>query len=113
MPAYRIFRIKETPRQQFRWAPHVSGATWVKPRDYEEDRTVEAPGVYAAWASLRQTAGALRVGDLLAAEDGALHIVKYVGFEEARWALAEGKPDEGPPVPGEAGPAAGPDPSIN
>jgi hypothetical protein len=91
MPAYRIFRIKETPRQQFRWAPHVSGATSVKPRDYEEAETVEAPGVYAAWASLRETPDALRVGDLLAGEAGALHIVKYVGFDEARWMALEEK----------------------
>jgi hypothetical protein len=92
MPAYRIFRIKETPRQQFRWTPHVSGATSVKPRDYEEAGTVEAPGVYAAWASLRETPDALRVGDLLAGEGSELHIVKYVGFDEARWFVPEEKP---------------------
>ena len=25
MPAYQIHRLKETSRQQFRWAPHASG----------------------------------------------------------------------------------------
>jgi hypothetical protein len=91
MPTYRIFRIKETPRQQFRWTPHVSGATSVKPRDYEEAGAVEAPGVYAAWASLRETPDPLRVGDILSGEGGELHIVKYVGFEEARWVVPEEK----------------------
>ena len=99
MPAYRIFRIKETPRQQFRWAPHLSGATFVKPRDYEEAETVEAPSVYALWASLRETDSPLRVGDLVAADSGDLRIVKYVGFEEARWVLPEVKTGlEGVPV---------------
>lgn len=91
MPAYRIFRIKEAPRQQFRWAPHVAGATAVRPRDYDEGETVEAANVYAAWSELRGTPAELRVGDLLAAGDGSLRIVKYVGFEEARWASPEVK----------------------
>jgi hypothetical protein len=89
MPRYRIYRMRETPRQQFRWAPHLNGATAVKPRDYEEAGAVEGSGVYAVWASLRETANPLRVGDLLAAGDGDLRIVKYVGFEEARWVLPE------------------------
>jgi len=91
MPAYRIFRIKESPRQQFRWAPHLSGATAVKPRDYEEAGTLEASSVYAAWAALRESANPLRVGDLLDAGNDGLRIVKYVGFEEARWVLPEVK----------------------
>jgi hypothetical protein len=91
MPCYRIFRMREAPRQQFRWAPHLNGATAVKPRDYEEAGAVEGSGVYAVWASLRETANPLRVGDLLAAGDGDLRIVKYVGFEEARWVLPEVK----------------------
>ena len=89
MPAYRIFRIKETPRQQFRWVPHLSGASAVKPRDYEEAESVEASSLYAAWNALRQTPEPLRVGDLLVSESGDLHIVKYVGFETAHWVLPE------------------------
>lgn len=89
MPAYRIFRIKETPRQQFRWMPHVSGASAIKPRDYEEAGSVEAPSLYAAWNALRQTPEPLRVGDVLATESGELHIVKYVGFDPAHWVLPE------------------------
>lgn len=89
MAVYRIFRIKDAPRQQFRWAPHVSGATVVRPRDYEEDATVEAANVYAAWSALHGAPGELRIGDLLAAGDGSLRIVKYVGFEEASWATPE------------------------
>ena len=89
MPAYRIHRLKENQRQQFRWAPHTSGAAFVKPKDYAEGGGVEAPGAYAAWMSLRDTEQALQVGDLLEAEDGKLYICKYVGFEEARWVLPE------------------------
>ena len=92
MPAYRIHRLKENQRQQFRWAPHTSGAASVKPRDYQEDGSVEAPSAYAAWALLRDSDQALQVGDLLESEDGKLYICKYVGFEEARWAPA-GSPD--------------------
>ncbi|MBI4874062.1 MAG: hypothetical protein HY822_05460 [Acidobacteria bacterium] len=91
MPLYRIFRMKEGPRQQFRWAPHLSGATSVKPKDYEEAEPLEAPNVYAAWTALRQTQAPLRVGDLLACDPGELRVVKYVGFEEARWVLPEAK----------------------
>jgi hypothetical protein len=89
MPAYRIHRLKENQRQQFRWAPHTNGAAFVKPKDYAEDGRVEAPSTYAAWKSLLDTEHALQVGDLLEAEDGKLHICKYVGFEEARWVLPE------------------------
>ena len=34
MAAYRIYRMKEQASQQFRWAPHVSGATQIKRKDY-------------------------------------------------------------------------------
>ncbi len=36
MAAYRIYRMKEQASQQFRWAPHVSGATQIKRKDYDE-----------------------------------------------------------------------------
>jgi hypothetical protein len=89
MPAYRIHRLKPNQRQQFRWAPHTSGAAAVRPKDYAQGGSVEAPGAYAAWTSLRETGQPLEVGDLLEAEDGKLYICKYVGFEEARWMLPE------------------------
>jgi len=89
MPEFRIHRLKENLRQQFQWAPHASGTTSVKPRDYRADGAVEAPGTYAAWASLQGTERALNVGDLLENGEGQLFICKYVGFEEARWAVPE------------------------
>jgi len=89
MASYRIHRLNETQRRQFRWAPHTGGATEVKPRDYQDGGSLEAPGEYAAWAALRGSDRALAVGDLLEKEDGALLICKYVGFEEARWVLSE------------------------
>lgn len=92
MALYRIHRMKEVPRQQFRWAPHSSGATIVRAKDFEPGDAVESSSAYALWQSLRLTTGALNLGDLLEAPDGRLIIFKYVGFEEAQWAIPETKP---------------------
>ncbi|HLK19826.1 MAG TPA: hypothetical protein VKT81_12760 [Bryobacteraceae bacterium] len=50
--------------------------------------------------SLRETEQALQVGDLLENEAGELRILKYIGFEEARWYVPE------PPTPNVAQSAA-------
>jgi hypothetical protein len=89
MPAYQIHRLREAQRQQFRWAPHTSGITIAKPKDYEKGGGVEADSPYAAWLALRDAAEALQVGDILEAPSGDLRIYKYVGFEEARWFVPE------------------------
>lgn len=81
--------MKESPRQSFRWAPHSSGATQAKPRDYEPGQVVEAASAYALWQELRLTGDALQLGDILELPDGQLRIFKYVGFEEAQWVLPE------------------------
>lgn len=86
MPVYRIFRMKDAPRQSFRWAPHVSGLTVVKPRDYQESGTLEAISPYAAWAELNGSGQPLAVGDVLELPSGELRICKYVGWEQAQWA---------------------------
>ena len=99
MPAYQIHRLKETPRQQFRWAPHTPGVTIVKLKDYEPGSVVEAASPYALWLELRESDHALAVGDLIevvsdkmAAPGGELRILKYIGFEEARWYVPEPAP---------------------
>ena len=90
MPAYRIHRLKDTQRQQFRWAPHSSSVGVAKPRDYEKGPLVEAASPYALWIALRETEDALQLGDLLESEaTGELRMFKYVGFEEARWYVPE------------------------
>jgi hypothetical protein len=89
MPAYQIHRLRDAARQQFRWAPHTSGVTIVKPKDYEKDAVVEAASAYAAWVALRESQKALQVGDLLELEGGEIRIFKYIGFEEARWYVPE------------------------
>ncbi len=99
MPQYRIYRMKDSPRQQFRWAPHVTGCAALKPRDYEQRGEVEAVNEYDAWRALRESADALAVGDLLETPDGQLRICKYVGFEPAQWIL---------PTPADAGAAPPP-----
>jgi hypothetical protein len=98
--------MKETPRQQFRWAPHVSGAAVAKLKDYEAAGQVEAESEYAAWAALRESGQPLEVGDILEVlsfegeSTGALRICKYVGFEEARWFV----PEQIAPTAGDPGP---------
>ncbi len=89
MPNYRIHRMKEAPRQTFRWAPHTAGSANVKPKDYEPADVIEANNEYAAWAGLRSSERPLDLGDLLETETGELLICKYVGFESARWILPE------------------------
>lgn len=104
MPAYQIHRMKDHHRQHFRWAPHTSGVTVAKPKDYDPGTAVEAASPYAVWLMLRESEQALRVGDLLETENGELRIYKYIGFEESRWFVAEP-----PPVStGEPSPAAPP-----
>ena len=99
MPLFRIHRMKDAPRQQFRWAPHVSGTANVKPKDYESSEEVAAENEYAAWAALRHSDKPLAVGDLLEIPEGQLRICKYVGFEEARWVVQEPPPAAAIPVP--------------
>jgi hypothetical protein len=89
--------MKDHPRLQFRWAPHVSGITQIKPRDYEDGGVVEAQNFYDAWAILRGSPKALDIGDALESASGDLRICKYVGFEEARWMLPEVKPEHQEP----------------
>jgi hypothetical protein len=106
MSLYRIFRMKDSPRQQFRWAPHVAGSALAKPKDYEQRGQVEALNEYDAWRLLRQSGDALEVGDLLESE-GELRICKYVGFEPAEWVLPEPKLSaESEPEPESASPSA-------
>jgi hypothetical protein len=102
MATYRIHRMKDVPRQQFRFAPHVSGAATVRLKDYQPEGEVEAENEYDAWARLRATDQPLQVGDLLEAGSGELRICKYVGFETAQWHVPEVK------VPVDSAPPAGP-----
>jgi len=89
MPHYQIHRLKELPRQQFRWAPHTPGVTVVKLKDYEPGAAIEAASPYALWLALRETEQAIAVGDLIEAPGAELRILKYIGFEEARWYVPE------------------------
>jgi hypothetical protein len=103
MPAYQIHRLKETQRQQFRWAPHTPGVTIVKLKDYEPGSVIEAASPYALWLALRESDNALAVGDLIdvvgQVPAGELRILKYIGFEEARWYVPEPAPQSmGEPV---------------
>ena len=103
MPVYQIHRMKDAPRQQFRWAPHTSGVSIIKPKDYEPGETLEAPTAYAAWLALRSSERPLAIGDVLEWE-GQLRILKYIGFEEARWWTPE--PAPAPPEAPNAVPGA-------
>jgi len=89
MQLFRIHRMKDTPRQVFRWAPHTSGVSTLKPKDFEPDCEVQAASAYEAWTLLRGTERALEIGDVLESPTGEISICKYVGFEEARWIVPE------------------------
>lgn len=93
---YRIHRIKDAPREHFRWAAHTGGTAIVKPKDYETKDEIEAASPYAGWKLLSEKGEPLRPGDLLEEisvdnASGALYIAKYVGFEAATWFVAEPK----------------------
>jgi hypothetical protein len=94
MPQFRIHRMKDQPRESFRWAPHVSAEAVVKPKDYEPAGAIEAAHEYEAWFSLRSSERPLQVGDLLETDGGALRICKYVGFESARWFVPDPAPQK-------------------
>ncbi len=83
--------MKDSPRQQFRWAPHLSGCASLKPKEYEPRGEVQARHEYEAWQILRESEEPIAVGDILETEDGQLRICKYVGFEPAQWVLPEPK----------------------
>ncbi len=84
--------MRDEKRQQFRWAPHTSGVTPVKPKDYEAvEIAYEAPTPYGLWAQLRESEQPLDVGDILELPNQELRIYKYVGFEDAQWVLPEMK----------------------
>jgi hypothetical protein len=89
MFTYQIYRLKEIPRQQFRWAPHTPGVTVVKLKDYEPGPAVQAASPYALWLALRDSDRAIAVGDVIEQEGGQLRIFKYIGFEEAQWYVPE------------------------
>jgi len=102
MPSYRIHRLKDHLRQQFRFAPHMSGTATLKVKDYAPGDTIEAASPYAAFFQMKDAGTPLEVGDLLESENGSLRVFKYVGFEEAQWAVTEEKRD----LSAEAVPAA-------
>jgi hypothetical protein len=103
LSVYRIYRLKESARQQFRWAAHTIGIPTIKPKDYDLTVTVEANTPYAVWIQLKDSADALQVGDILESGSGDLRIYKYVGFEEAQWLVPEMKTasESAPPVQAE------------
>jgi hypothetical protein len=94
MPTYRIHRLKDHLRAQFRAAPHVIGMASVKPIHYESGESIEAASPYAAFFSMREAGTPLSVGDLLEVENGGLRICKFVGFEEAKWVVPEPVPSD-------------------
>ena len=98
MSRYHIHRLKDVPRENFRWAAHTSGLASVRAKDYLPGEEVEAATPYAAWKMLAADGRALRPGDLLERSDaegnpGDLQILKYIGFEPAKWFVPEPAPD--------------------
>lgn len=96
--------MRDQARLSFRAAPHTSGETAVKLKDYNEAGSIEALSAYEAWELLRATAQPLEVGDILENEIGGIQICKYIGFDEAKWVLPEAKPGTEVPAPAEGVP---------
>jgi hypothetical protein len=105
LATYRIHRLREAARTQFRWAPHTAGLTSIKPKDYESAGEVEASSPYLAWTLLKDTEAPLQPGDVLESDDGSLRIYKFVGFEEAQWHVPDVKSSDPVPSVSEAPPA--------
>ena len=91
MGLFRVHRMRENAQQQFRWAPHTSGVTEAKPKDYDNGEEVEAASFYDVWARLKDSERPLNLGDLVEGGPGGLRICKYIGMEEARWIVPEVK----------------------
>ncbi len=97
MPRYRIHRMKDAPRENFRWSAHTGGLAILKPKDYDFSGDVEASTPYNAWKMLAEQGNTLRPGDVLetsadAVRSGELQIAKYIGFEPAKWYVPEPPP---------------------
>jgi hypothetical protein len=112
MARYRIHRIRESMKEQFRWQAHTGGAATVKPKDYElAGGELEAATPYALWTNMKIEGKPLYPGDVLEIlkEDGTqgeLQILKYIGFEPAKWWIPEPKPEFKGKIDGFAGAAA-------
>jgi hypothetical protein len=115
VPRYRVYRIKESPKEHFRWSAHTGGLAIVKARDYEPGGEVESATPYALWKELQDPGSPhserpLSPGDLLETIEtegpGRMLIAKYIGFEPAQWFVPEIKaaassvgPNDNLPVP--------------
>jgi len=85
-------------KEPFRWQAHTGGTATVKPKDYEVQGEFDAPTPYALWSKMKADGKDLCPGDVLETvkEDGTqgeLQIFKYIGFEPAKWWIAEPKPE--------------------
>lgn len=89
MPSFKIHRLRDSQLLQFRSSPHTSGTSQVRHRDYTESGQIEAAGVYAAWATMKDSEQPLRIGDILEDEKGGLRVCKFVGLEEAQWVVVQ------------------------
>ena len=92
MPRYRVHRIKDIPREHFRWAPHTGGIAVAKAKDYAPAEEMTAQNPYELWKLMAAGDHPLHPGDLLellgeAESQSApqLWIAKYIGFEPAQW----------------------------
>jgi hypothetical protein len=105
LPSYRIHRIKDSQKEQFRWSAHTGGVAIVKPRDYEPAGQVQSQSPYSLWKELQDSKSPhaerpLAPGDVLEAVEsdgpGRLFITKYIGFEPAQWFVPETKETAAP-----------------
>jgi hypothetical protein len=91
MPSYRVFYLKERQITGYRQAAPRPQPYHLKPSDYEEGPTVEAPSPYAVWKLLEEStekytaARKMVVGDVLQTEGSPIMVMNFWGFDEAGW----------------------------
>ncbi len=91
MPSYKVFYLKERQIPAYRQGTPRPQPYHLKPSDYEEGPTIEAPSPYAVWKLLEdrteEYAGSrnLVVGDVLQTEGSPIVVMNFWGFDEATW----------------------------
>ncbi len=95
---FRIYRLRESQRENYRWSAHTGGEASLKSRDYGRGETLDAETPYAAWRQLREAGVPLQIGDVLEAlavteSDAELWISKYIGLERAHWHVPAQRPE--------------------
>jgi len=99
MPHFQLFYLRDVLIQKFRESAPLEKPYSLRPQDYEEGGSIEAPGPYGAWKQLQENSEKgdgrreFGVGDVLESEGSELIVLNYWGFDEAVWRLPHAEPE--------------------